>query len=163
MKNLYEINRDIENFDFDIDEETGEVLNADELDALQMERDTKIENIALYIKNLTALAADIKTEKDNLAERLKSTERKADSLKRYLASALNGEKFETARCKVSYRKSKKVILAGEFDDWAKENAPELMTVKTTYTPSLTAVKEAMLDGKEVKYATLIENTNLILK
>ncbi len=161
--NLYEINRDIENFAFDIDEETGEVLNADELDALQMERDTKIENIALYIKNLTALAADIKAEKDNLDERMKAVERKADGLKRYLASALNGEKFETARCKVSYRKSKQVVLAGEFDDWAKENAPELMTVKTTYTPSKTAIKEAMLDGKEVKYATLIENTNLILK
>lgn len=161
--NLYEINRDIENFAFDIDEETGEVLNADELDALQMERDTKIENIALYIKNLNALSADIKAEKDNLDARMKAVERKADGLKHYLASALNGEKFETAKCKVSYRKSKKVILAGEFDDWARENAPELLTVKTTYTPSLTAVKEAMLDGKEVKYAMLIENTNLILK
>lgn len=163
MASLYDINRDIENFAFDIDEETGEVLNADELDALKMERDTKIENIALYIKNLTALAADIKAEKDNLDARMKAVERKADGLKHYLASVLNGEKFETAKCKVSYRKSKKVILAGEFDDWAMENAPEFMTIKTTYTPSLTAVKEAMLDGKEVKYATMIENTNLILK
>lgn len=161
--NLYEINRDIENFAFDIDEETGEVLNADELDALQMERDTKIENIALYIKNLNALAADIKAEKDNLDERMKAVERKADGLKRYLSSALNGEKFETARCKVSYRKSNQVVLSGEFDNWAKENAPGLLTVKTTYTPSKTAIKEAMLDGKEVKYATLVENTNLILK
>lgn len=163
MASLYEINRDIENFEFVIDEETGEVLNADELDALQMERDTKIENIALYIKNLNALAADIKAEKDNLDNRMKAIERKAEGLKRYLKKSLNGYKFETARCKVSYRKSKQVVLAGEFDEWAKENAPELLTVKTTYTPSKTAIKEAMLEGKSVKYAALVENTNLILK
>lgn len=161
--NLYEINRDIENFEFEIDETTGEVLNADALDELQMERDTKIENIALYIKNLDALADDIKAEKGNLDERMKAVERKAEGLKRYLASALNGSKFETARCKISYRRSKQVVLAGEFDDWAKENAPELLTVKTTYTPSKTAIKEAMMEGKAVKYATLVENTNLILK
>ena len=161
--NLYEINRDIENFAFEIDEETGEVLNADELDALQIERDTKIENIALYIKNLNALAADIKAEKDNLDARMKAVERKADGLKHYLASALNGSKFETARCKVSYRKSKQVVLAGEFEEWARENAPELLSVKTTYTPSKTAIKEAMMEGKAVKYATLVENTNLVLK
>lgn len=161
--NLYEINRDIENFAFDIDEETGEVLNADELDALQMERETKIENIALYIKNLTALATDIKAEKDNLDERMKSVERKADGLKHYLASALNGEKFETAKCKVSYCKRKQVILDEKFDEWAKLNARELLNVKTSYSPSKTAIREALLCGKSVKYAALVENTNLILK
>lgn len=163
MSNLYEINRDIENFAFDIDEETGEVLNADELDALQMERDTKIENIALYIKNLTALAADIKAEKDNLAERLKSTERKADSLKQYLANALNGEKFETGKCKVSYRKSSQVMLSENFTEWAKQNAPDLVQEKVEYKPDKTAIKEAIKGGREVFGAKIVENVNLQVK
>lgn len=163
MASLYEIDNAIANFVPEVDEFTGELLNADILDMLNMERDTKIESIALYIKNLNALAADIKAEKDNLAERLKSTERKADSLKEYLASALNGEKFETGKCKVSYRKSSQVMLSENFAEWAKQNAPDLVQVKVEYKPDKTAIKEAMLDGKEVKYATLIENTNLILK
>ena len=63
--NLYEINSQIENFEFKIDEETGEVLNMNELNELKMSKDEKIENIALWIKNLKsdekALDDEIKT------------------------------------------------------------------------------------------------------
>ena len=52
--NLFDVNSDIENFEFKCDEETGEILNLDELDNLKMQKDEKIENIALYIKNLKA-------------------------------------------------------------------------------------------------------------
>ena len=38
MATLYELVKEIENFDLQIDEETGELLNIDELDALQLER-----------------------------------------------------------------------------------------------------------------------------
>ena len=161
--NLYEINSALAAFELQVDEETGELLNADELDALQIARDEKIEGLALLVKELNAEADAIKNERDKLDERMKQKQRKADGLKKYLQSALAGAKFETARCKISYRKSQQVILAGEFDEWAKENAPELLTVKTTYTPSKTAIKEAMLNGKTVKYATLVENKNLIIK
>lgn len=161
--NLYEINRDIENFEFEIDENTGEVLNFDALDALQMERCAKIENICLYIKNLTALAADIKAEKNNLDERMKAAERKADSLKRYLASSLNGEKFETARCKVSYRKSAQVVVSDGFAEWAKKNAPDLITETITTKPDKEAIKEAIKGGKQVVGAEIVENVNLQVK
>ena len=45
--NLFEIENEIMNC---WDQETGEILDSDRLDQLEMERDTKIENIALYIK-----------------------------------------------------------------------------------------------------------------
>ena len=160
---LYEIDKQISEFPFDVDENSGEILNIEDFEALQMARDEKVENVALYIKELQAEAAAIKAEKESLDERMKAKERKADSLKRYLAQALAGEKFESPKVKVSYRKSQQVVLAGEFDEWAQENAPELLTVKTTYTPSKTAIKEALLDGKTVKYATLIENKNIQIK
>ena len=161
--NLFEINSALANFELQVDEETGELLNADELDALQIAREEKIEGLALWVKELNAEAEAIKAERDNLDERMKQKQRKADSLKRYLQSALAGEKFESPKVKVSYRKSQQIVLAGEFDEWAKENAPELLTVKTTYTPSKTAIKEALLDGKKVQYATLIENSNIQIK
>lgn len=163
MKNLYEITNAIANFVPEVDEFTGELLNADILDMLNMERDTKIESIALYIKNLNALAADIKAEKDNLAERLKSTERKADSLKEYLANALNGEKFETGKCKVSYRKSSQVIFSDNFTHWARLNAPDLVKEYVEYKPDKTAIKEAIKAGRDVFGAEIIENVNLQVK
>lgn len=160
---LYEIDKKISEFPFDVDENSGEILNIEDFEALQMAREEKVENVALYIKELLAEKDAIKTERDNLDERMKSKERKADSLKRYLAQALAGEKFESPKVKVSYRKSQQIVLAGEFDEWAQKNAPELLTVKTTYTPSKTAIKEALLGGKTVKYATLIENKNIQIK
>lgn len=91
-----------------LDLETGEITDAERLDALQMEREAKLENIALYIKNLAAEADAIKLEEKNLAERRKAKESRADGLRQYLTDALGGAKFESARVKVSFRKSASV-------------------------------------------------------
>ena len=160
---LFEIDQQIADFPFEIDENSGEILNIDEFEALKMARETKIENVALYIKELKAERDAIKNEIDNLTGRMKSKDRKVDGLKSYLQHALDGQKFESAKVKVSYRKSQQVVLAGEFDEWAQEHMPELLTVKTTYTPSKTAIKEALMDGKNVQYATIVENQNIQIK
>jgi len=99
-----------------VDPETGEV-NEDQLillERLEMDRDKKIENIACLIKNLRADAAALKAEKDAFAKRQKQAENKADSLTRYLQEALNGEKFSTDRCAISWRKTNKVVLDEGF-------------------------------------------------
>lgn len=111
--NLYAINEAIDmTFALCVDPETGEV-NEDQLillERLEMDRDRKIENIACLIKNLRADAAALKAEKDAFAKRQKQAENKADSLTRYLQEALNGEKFSTDRCAISWRKTNKVVL-----------------------------------------------------
>lgn len=111
--NLFEIDEAIEKaFSLAIDPETGEV-NGDGmtlLDSLYMEREKKIENIACYIKNLKADAAALKAEKDAFAKRQKQAENKAEALSRYLMDALNGEKFTSNRCSVSFRHTTKVAL-----------------------------------------------------
>ena len=66
MANLYEINNAIMQC-FDL--ETGELTDAESFDRLQMERDLKIENIALWYKNLVSDAAAYKAEKEAFAER----------------------------------------------------------------------------------------------
>lgn len=159
---LFEIDQQIADFPFDVDE-YGVITNIDEFEALQMAREAKIENVALYIKELKAEREAIKNEIDNLTERMKSKDRKVDGLKSYLQRALDGQKFESAKVKVSYRKSQQVVLAGEFDEWAQEHMPELLTVKTVCTPSKTAIKEALMDGKNVQYATLVENQKIQIK
>lgn len=108
MAALYELVDQIQNFDLQVDEETGEILNIMQLDELVMEKDEKVENIALWIKNLTAEAKAIKEEAEKLRKRAQAAGNKADRLKEYLQMCLAGEKFKTARVAISYRKSKAV-------------------------------------------------------
>lgn len=104
---LYEIDQKIQALvDGAVDEETGEVvIDLEELEALQMERENKLEGIALVIKNLTADADAIRAEEKKLSDRRKVMENKVERLKGWLAFALNGEKLTTPRVSVSVGKA----------------------------------------------------------
>ena len=65
----------------EVDPDTGELLNADQLDALSAAFDEKAEATALYIKNLTAFVGDVKAEEAALAERRKTAEKRVERLK----------------------------------------------------------------------------------
>ena len=119
-----------------VDPETGELLDFDAFDELKMERDHKIESMALWVKELTATASAIKAEVDTLMERKKAVESRCESLKRYLAYILQGEKFTTPRCAVSFRKSTSVqvddteklvcwLEQNGYDDCVKYKEPEV--------------------------------------
>lgn len=155
MPNLYEIDQAIMDC---IDFETGEILDAERLNALQMERNSKIENVACWIKNLTADALAYKAEKEAFAEREKKALKKAEELKAWIAGALGGQKFSTWRCAVSFRKSEAVEIEDET-----LLPPELKTEKITYTPNKTAIKEAIKAGQEIPGAQLVERINPTIK
>jgi len=159
--NLYEINSRIACFEPEIDEETGELLNGDLLDRLEMDRTQKIENICLFIKNLDADAAAIRAEEKELAARRGQKERKADSLRKYLETQLAGEEFETARCRVSYRKAASIEIDETFGAWARACAPELMRV--SYAPDKTAIKARLKAGGEVVGAVIRETRSMQIK
>lgn len=110
MAKLYELTAALESFELDIDEETGEITNVDDLDQLQIQRDEKVENVALYIKNLLSDAEAYKKEKESFAKKERQAKRKADNLKQYLARNLNGEKFKSDRVTIGYRKSESVSI-----------------------------------------------------
>ena len=156
--NLYELNKAIADFDLEIDEETGEVLNADELDQITLARDEKIENIALWVKDLLAEADAIKAEEQALAKRRKQAENKADWLKRYVAQALDGEKFKTPRVAISYRTSEAVEILDEG------LIPEgCMTIKTEIKPDKKIIKDELKSGVIVPGAVLVKRTSLQIK
>lgn len=94
MATLYEINNEILNC---VDLETGEIVDMEKLEALQLAFDEKVEGIACWVKNLLADAKAIKEEKDALAARQKNCENKAASLKEYLSSALGGRSLRLQR------------------------------------------------------------------
>lgn len=144
--NLYQINSQIENFEFKFDEETGEVTNIDELNELKINKNEKIENIALFIKNLRAEVKALDDEIKVLEKRMKAKKNKIDNLSSYLEMALNGAKFETSKCNISFRKTSKVVIDDEqsFIDLFKNT--EMVTTKQINTINKKEVKEYLKDN-----------------
>lgn len=148
------------------DEETGEVTDIDnfealcgKLDELQMERERKISNIACWIKNLKAEAEAIKTEEQTLNKRRKVCENKVESLKKYLEHALHGEKFKDARVSISYRKSEGIHFA---DDFKYESLPQQF-IKVTVDAKKTELKAALKNGEEIPGVSLVSKNNIQIK
>ena len=157
---IYEIDNEIMNC---IDMETGEVIDTEKLNELKMERDAKIENVALWIKELNAEAEAIKNEKQTLADRQRVAENKAESLKNWLAYALNGEKFKTSKCSVSYRNSESVEVTEEGLDALMREHEDLLTYKAP-EPNKKAIKDAIKnDGLTVAGVQLVQKTSTIIK
>lgn len=155
--NLFEIDRAIEAC---IDAETGEIIDADMLSELAMERDAKIENVLLYIKNLNAENAAISAEIAAFKDRQTRNNAKIEGLERWLSIATGGDKFQSAKCSLSWRRSDRVEIA--------EGAivPEqYCTTKTTTTvsPNKTAIKNYLKSGGEIPGVQLINVLNAQIK
>ena len=148
------------------DDETGEVSDIDRfeelrkrLDELTEEREKKISNVACWYKALVAEAEAIKAEKNNLAKRQKVCENKAESLKKYLEYALQGEKFKDSRVNISYRKTKSVVF---FDDFDYSTLPTEYQ-KITVEPKKTELKKAIEEGLSIEGVELAEKTSIQIK
>lgn len=160
---LYEIDEEIQELLSEVDPETGELItDYAALDALLMEREAKIENIVLFIKNLSSDVRELKAEEAALAERRKKAEKKAERLREYVSHALGGERFQTPRCCVSFRKSTALELGEGFTEWAKEHANTLLRYKEP-EPDKTAIKAALAGGAEIPNAKLVQNTTMTIK
>lgn len=152
--NLYEIDQEIMNC---VDMETGEIIDPVRLDELQMDRDTKIENIACWIKNLNADAEAFKAEKQSFADRQKTAENKAESLKRYLKNYLAGQKFSTPKVAISFRKISSVNVTDI------SQLPKEFLKFADPTPDKTAIKNAIKAGTTVTGAEIVEGQSISIK
>ena len=141
-----------------VDLETGEIIDLEKLKALNIERDTKIDNIATWYKTLVAEAEAIKVEEKNLAERRKVNENKAKSIKGFLNTLLAGNKFETARNKISFTKSSSLEVVNE-SLVPKEFKQETITISIDKN----AIKKAIKEGEIVAGVALIANSNIQIK
>lgn len=158
---LYEIDNSLMSL---VDEETGEILDKEAFDSLVMARDTKIENIGLWIKNENAMAEALEKEIKNLTARKKTAENRVKGLKNYLLYSLQGEKFSTSKVKISYTSSTATKFENEstFIEWAKEKRPDLLRVKEPEIAK-NEVKAALNAGEELPGASLEKNTSVVVK
>ena len=154
MPSLYEIDQMLLAC---IDPETGEIIDDEQLTALQMERDAKIEGVALWIKNLKAEAEAYKAEKDAFAAREKAAKDKAESLRKWLAEALAGQAFKSPKAVITWRKSSAVVVDDLWkvdESFLKYKEPDVDRI---------AIAKAIKEGAEVSGVHIEERQSMTIK
>lgn len=157
MANLYDLIDEIVNFEYDIDEETGEITNLEELEKLELDKNAKIENLCLWVKNLEADAKIYKDEADSFTKKHKQAKAKAESLRKFIQNVLNGDKFKTDRVTISYRKSETL----EVDD--PTNIPFNYWVAQDPKLDKVGLKKAIKAGETFDGVRIEEHMNMLIK
>lgn len=139
-----------------IDTESGEIADMEAFEELQMERDRKLEGIALAYKNFSAEAKALGEQKKSFAEREKTAMNKAERCRKLLERGLAGQKMDTPMVAVSYRKS----TAVEITDL--DALPFAYTV-TEIKPDKERITAALKNGETVPGAELVERNNIQIK
>ena len=163
MRALYDIDQEILDC---VDQETGEILDSEKLTALQMERDRKLDGVALWIKDLNYESAMIKEETDKLTARKRALDNKITGLKMWLMIAMDGEKLKTPRCNVYQTHNQRLVVVDEqqlisflqtLEDperFLKFPEPELRKDE---------IKKALKDDYEIPGATLETTESVVIK
>ena len=147
-----------------IDAETGELLSvAQALDALRMEREEKLENVACWVKNLCAEADAIREEENRLVKRRKAAETKAANLKSWLLAAMTREdgttdKLKTGRVSISVKRNPPSTVV---DDELLLSTYKV--AKITYQANKELIKRELLAGGEVPGAHLEYGRSVVIK
>lgn len=146
-----------------VNDETGEIVDFDRLDSLEMLREQKLEGVALAIKNLTAEAAAIKDEEQKLYDRRKALENRSDGLKRWLSDTLDG-RFETPRVSCRFRKSAKTVVDdNKFCAWAISHDRDDLLIYTPPKPDKKRIKAAIEAGESIPGVTIESSLSLSIK
>ena len=162
---LYEIAQEYEAFLAAV--ENGDIPEeaiSDTLEAIKGTLEDKADNVACVIKNLLAEIEAMKVEEDRLKERREQKERRAKSMKAYLTDTLlhaGINKIESARNKITFRKSESVVIDDESAFVAC--APSSLLTYKDPSPNRTAIKEALKNGEEVFHVHIETKQNIQIK
>ena len=163
MRALYDIDQEILDC---VDQETGEILDSEKLTALQMDRDRKLEGVALWIKDLNYESAMIKEEADKLTARKRALDNKITGLKMWLLIALDGEKLKTPRCNVYQTHNQKVVIDDEkalIDMFMSSPSGEKFLRMKDPEIDKNALKESMKQGYEYEFAHMETTESVVIK
>jgi hypothetical protein len=131
------------------------------LESLEVQIENKVDAIVKYRQNLTLGASAIDQEIQRLTKMKQAAEKRAESLKSYISSAMlthNIEKIDTGLFKLSFLKSESVEIINE-----QEIPAEFIKVKTTTSVDKVEIKKLLKKGIEVNGASLRKSNNLQIK
>lgn len=150
------------------EKEKREAAWFDTLEMLEEEFADKAENIAAYIKQLSAEAEMLKAQEKSFAQRRKAKEHHAERLKAYLLNgmqAMNLTKIDRPMARISVRNNAEAPhFADEpaFISWAQTNADDLLRYKMPEIDK-TAVRKFLQAGGEIPSVSLVRSRSLIIK
>lgn len=158
---LYEIDNAMMSL---IDNETGEIVDYEQFEALIMSKEEKIDNTAKWIIELEAEAKMVKERADELTKRAQSAKKKADRLREFLQEYLGGEKRKTADYTIGYRQTKAVEITDEkaAEMWLTEHC-FFDCMKTTTTLNKPALKKHIEFGEEIPGVEIVERQSMLLR
>lgn len=145
----------------EVDDETGEILNAEDFNAVEIDAREKLESTALYVRELNAEADALKAEIERLTDRRRSLEKRSTFLKCLMLQgldALGATKLNTPMVTISVRTSKAV----ELDADALDVLPEGF-IRIKREADKTAIKAAIERGFCMLGAHLVENRSLTMR
>lgn len=147
-----------------VDGETGEIIDiAAALEAMQIERERKIDGVACMVKEMMAEVAAIANERRALAARQDAKDRQLDALRAWLQAALTDDTgtarpFESPRTVIRFRRVKTVQVDG-----GAALPLEYQRIKTTIEPDKAALREALKAGQVIPGAALVERQSMTVK
>lgn len=141
-----------------VDGEAGEVFDASYLDNLHMEKEKKVDKIACWAKELRMEARNCRDVAESYIKRARQAEKKADSLESYLATWIPGEKIDTKRCQIRWRKSIKVTITDE-----QEIPASYIKVKEVRSVDKAEIRKQLKEGLSIPGAELTECQNIQIR
>ena len=143
----------------EVDAETGEILNADELNAVTIDATEKIASTAKFIREQEAEMKAMKQAIDDIKARMDSKKHRIEYLKNLtLAAVTTTGTVETADIRVSLRKTESVEVS-DIEDLPKD----FVTQKVSFAADKMAIKRAIKSGQEIAGAQLVVGHSLQIK
>lgn len=140
----------------------------DTLTSIEAEFDEKAENIAVYIKQLSAEIKAVKAEEDALKRRRQAFEKSVERLKSYLLASMNAVgrvKIDMPRARLSIRRNAESLVVDDapgFIRWARENADELLKYADPEIKK-TDAKKLLQAGQALPFLRLTRTESLTIK
>jgi len=134
----------------------------DTMEGLEGELTEKAKNVAAYIRNTKAMAAQIKEAEADMAKRRKSLENHAKSLQDYLLRNMVESGISEIKSPWFDLKVKKTPAAININESAVLPS-EFITIKTTEAPNKAALKEAIKNGRSFEGVELVSGKRLEIK
>ena len=160
--NLYELNNAyIQALNSCIDSETGEITDLSALEELEIAKDEKVKNCALFILNAEAEISALDEQEKKFKERKKYLKNKVQRIKDYVANNID-KAYTFTEVKVFFKASEETVITDKeaFENYCKRHK-ELCTIK--YEPNKSAIKQAIASGLKVKGAEIVKKQNLQIK
>jgi hypothetical protein len=145
-----------------VDEETGEIVGTEELQAVQLSAEAKIVSTGKYLAMRRVTLEGMKQAAKNIQTRIKTEERRQAWLESQMLSAmqsLDSKLIEAPDVAIQVRQNPESVLI--FDE--AQIPADFIKAKMETSIDKTAIKVALKSGKDVPGAKLTRTQKLVIK